>query len=194
MRKTINASRVIHCLGLLAFSFAATHTLLGDSTHTFKRSIGFGIAAVQTSDGCVILHTVLSAGNFFSGLRRKQTPSGVIFINDNTVIETFPQTVTVAVKGMWDPGVSGGCNEATPRRIKNMPALVLMRSLKFDVAWRVDSERREAGGIEVAPKLGGVFSEYLISVPSRGVPLTSRLEVSVLTKDGDPVAEFIASL
>ena len=176
---------------LIAGSAGAKHA---DQKKTaFGTAIRTGSGFIQYHNTCVTFEVWFVSGSFFDGLRRSKTANGGEFSNrkNKFIYHSFPKELIVDV-------------EAIPLKCPVQPTEVtppdyaagLMSGALFKVAWKQ--------GDELLPVLLGATQEihhnlswrwnYLLTVPSEGVPLNDSLEIDVSLRHGISEAHLAAGL
>ncbi len=165
-----------------------------EGTIQYRQRVRLGADMVNFDNTCVFFTASMTAGDFFDGLRRIKTPTGAEFRKGSSVVDHFPEKISVEIRG-----VVTKCSE-NPREVL-VPGLAadFMSSLRFEAQWGRGSEFQPAENLsaQTSPrplsKLKNIWT-YTVTIPSKDVPLTDHLVVSVLSKEGKKVTRFSARL
>ncbi len=155
-----------------------------------SRRIDFGYTDFEQLVSLEGFQAYLS-GNFFSGLKRKETASQAEFRKDGRLVQTYDGSLDLEIIPWIKPHplylfltmvvVMGWGPNRLPESLLN---------LRFHIKW-VGSDTRDLG--EVPSKLeqipwskDGTISRkvYRIQVPAQGVPITDSLEIHILSAAG----------
>jgi len=172
----------------------------------YRRDVGLGaehFALPSDKTICVGLGVSLQSGDFFEGLMRTSSPSGVQFYKAGALVDKFPDALSLEIQAVafWCDLVPFSVPFSAPA-----PALddAFMRSLRFEVA----SKR----GLEVVPAeqvsrsvfripFTGPFRRfgpggwvYEIEIRFKQVPLTDYVTLSVLSQDGKLLSRITRGL
>src|SRR5277367_6478264 len=63
----------------------------------YKEVVPVSAGQIRDKDVCINFNPVMTAGDFFDGLQRQETPSGDQFRKSSQVVTTFPDQITVQV-------------------------------------------------------------------------------------------------
>ena len=142
---------------------------------------------------CIFFYVSLTAGDFFDGLRRINTPTGAHFSKGERTIDYFPDQILVEIRA--DVRV---CD--TTEIVVLPVAVEFMRSLQFEVKRKRESELRPIGGLS-SERSQLPFGEmtrsvwlYKLTIQTKQVPLGEHLVIDLITKDGKRLARFTVRL
>jgi hypothetical protein len=188
--------RLVYLLVLAASLACSTvvHSAATEQKRKYSKTVSFGVRRVHVDDACMTIYASLLAPDFFDNLERIQTPQGAEFRKKSDVVKTFPETIFVKIRAFVSK-----CGGGSTAEQEALSEVKLMESLSFEASWERDSETRTIGQVSIkrSPKTRSAFYHdwvYELSVPSRDVPLTDHLTVSIFTQDGKSIASFTAAL
>jgi len=151
------------------------------------------ITSGQIRDGkvCVNFNPVMTAGDFFDGLQRRETASGDEFRKNSQVVETFPDQITVQVQtaiNICDADIY------TPA-----PVPSFFNDLRFKVQWKRGLTMRPASQVAVqrvmfASEDGNNRLMFLLKIRDHDVPLTDHLIISVISPQGKLLSRMSGKL
>jgi hypothetical protein len=165
----------------------------------YRQSVAFGPQNVELDGICFVLVGSMSAGDFFTGLRRIDTPNGVEFRKGSSMMERFPSEISVriAADGIACPDKPGGENMP-------VPSADLANSMRFEASWKRGMQLRPVETLSVkgpAIEKGWIpWAEpypmwiYELKVVSKDVPLTDHLVISLYSKDHKRLARLSARM
>ncbi len=148
---------------------------------------------VRFRNTCIFFNVSLTAGDFFDGLHRINTPTGAHFRKRERTIDYFPDQILVEIRA--DVSI---CD--TPEIVVLPVAIEFMRSLRFEAKWKRESELRpiEDPSIERSQLPFGEMTRsvwlYKLTIQSKEVPLGDHLVITLITKGGERLARFSARL
>lgn len=148
---------------------------------------------VRFRNTCIFFYVSLTAGDFFDGLHRINTPTGAHFRKGERTIDYFPDKILVEIRA----DVST-CD--TPEIVVLPVAIEFMRSLQFEAKRKRETELRTIGDLSIE-RSQLPFGEmtrsvwlYKLTIQSKQVPLGEHLVIDLITKDGKRLARFTVRL
>jgi hypothetical protein len=180
-------------------SAAAALIVLGCTTATIEGRENrktYSTAVPMSSDeakitGLCISFTASMTSEWFNGLERVETASGVEFRRLKNTVTSFPDVVDIQV---W----------AKPYECKSVPwksqpkglGAETLGTLSFELFWKQDLELRPASLVSSIKKdfTGANRWFFLIQVRSADIPLNNHLVLSILTQDGTKIARLSGQL
>lgn len=163
----------------------------------FDANVLLGAERVHCNEtACVVLVASMHSGEYFAGLERRETATGVEFRKGSRQVQEFPEVLTVEILALVVP-----CSRDTKLgalEIAFCPSAFL-DNLRFDANWQRDGELRPVESLSVRV-MRPVWAElddhreYRLTLRSRGVPLTDHLILSLLSEEGTKIAEFVGDL
>jgi len=161
-----------------------------------------GHGALKYHDTCVSFSAILISGDYFKDLYINKTPTTVEFRrkNEKQSYVNFPESLLVDV---W--ASPNDCKGLPPDYAKTLPdydsripdgAVGLMSGASFQVAWKRGDETRLLGLLATQQhydNLRGIWS-YLLTVPSKNVPLTDSLIIDISLQNGVCQTQLTANL
>ena len=161
----------------------------GDKSWHSTPDLSMGSEDVQLEGHCLRISASI-VDSSLAKLHRKRGPGGPEFHHGKTVVEYFPDelTVVVTVTNCVSPFGTTVSEEA-------------LNAIQFAAAWRRGSDERPVAGIYIPhsrPKdpwseSSDTFRDYELSIQSDGVPLTDHLVLTV-SAGGKTVAQFVNEL
>jgi len=174
------------CMFLPASVYGADR---GDKSWHSTPDLSMGSEDVQLEGHCLRISASI-VDSSLAKLHRKKGPSGPEFHHGKTVVDHFPDelTVVVTVTNCVSPFGTTVSEEA-------------LNTIQFAAAWRRGSDERPVAGIYIPhsrPKdpwseSSDTFRDYELSIQSDGVPLTDHLVLTV-SAGGKTVAQFVNEL
>lgn len=147
----------------------------------YKEVVPLSSGEIREGNTCVYLGPVMSAGEFFDGLQRTETPAGDVFRKNAGVVQTFPDAITVQVQ----VGISV-CNADiyTPA-----PAPSFVSGMQFKAQWKRGLAMRPVAQLRVQripfmAEEGDNRMMYVLKIHDKDVPLTDHLIISVISPQG----------
>jgi len=188
--KTLNLLALIASLAYVLMP----HPVTAEQKRKYAKTVPVGTRQVRVDDTCMTLHASLWAQDFFDTLEKITTPQRIEFRKKSDVVRTFPETIYVRVRAF-----NSKCSAGPTTGQETVAEMKLMESLHFEASWVRDSETRAVSELSVkrSSKISSAFYHdwiYDLPIPSRDVPLTDHLEVSIITRDGNKIASFTAVL
>jgi hypothetical protein len=179
-------------LALLAWA-VLIHSASADQKRKYGKTVSFGVKQGRVGDTCMTIHATLLAPEFLENLERIQTQMGVEFRSRSGIVKTFPETILVNIRTFLSKCNGSTAEQETVREVK------LMDSLRFEASWESDSKTSSVNELAVkrSSRTPSAFYHdwlYQLSIPSRDVPLTEHLNVTVFSQDGKKIASFTAAL
>jgi len=124
-------------------------------------------------------------------LHKKRSASATEFHHGRIVLDRFPDEVMVEV-------TVTDC--ASPYAMS--VGKDVLGSVQFAAGWRRGTDERPAGGIHVPPtrprqsrsQSRDTFQVFELSIQSTDVPLTDQLVLTVSSREGKKIAQFVAHL
>lgn len=167
---------------------------------------------VMMSDGslpdgpCFRISGKLTAPDFFDGLKRLDSNSGVVYRRGNDVVTHFPSALHLIFE-MYDHPCSDNIQATGPRTYLTA---AMMETLRVSFFWKRGMQLRPAAGIQsknfyarpIAPYATDLAKElpekfewwFEFDVPSEGVPLTDSLVIILRSTDQhDRIAARLAA-
>lgn len=154
-----------------------------------------GVDLIRAGDACLLLGGNVESGDFFNGLRKKETQHGEIFKNGKgEQIKLFPERLTVKIDAALDKCMEGKADRYDRSDIALSTSL--MNSLQFDAYWKlgfemqkadVDVLRRERSN-DLGPKKN--LWKYELSIRSEDIPLTRSLVIVLQTPEGKIISRL----
>jgi hypothetical protein len=164
----------------------------------FESGIFSPMRQLETDGFCGSLSGSLSAGDFFQGLPRVESESGVEFRRKSKVVRQFPDELDIALQGP-----PGSCPLALPNSQTGESPDEFVRGLSVEAQWvdRDASPSIRDHSVSKSPPRTRWFAEYekptwgfKIQVLSQDVAITRALVVSLISASGDRVANSTFSL
>jgi hypothetical protein len=183
---------------LLLFLLVYCGVLLGQ---TSGKSMSLGSDSIHAGDSCLMLGATAESGDFFKGLRSRDTPNGRIFQKASARITSFPENLSVEIHAGFDSCAGKGAQ--TCDRCDFRFNTEFMRSLRFEIYWKrgldmrnaiVTAESRDQSYDLAQYSEAGELWKYHVSVRSENVPLTDVLVVVILAPDGRIVSRLSGKL
>lgn len=143
---------------------------------------------------CVAVLVGLESGDFFKGLTRMQTASGVQYRKGNTLIETFPDTLKILIRAK-----AIRC-DLTPSWLGPRLNDHFMKSLRFEAASKrglmsVPAEQISSSAYKVPFTESGPDQwAYELVIGLNKVPITDQLTVSVFSENGKLLTRITGGL
>lgn len=160
-------------------------------TVEYKEVVPLSSGEIREGNTCVYLGPAMSAGEFFDGLQRTETPGGDVFRKNASVVQTFPDGITVQVQ----VGISV-CNADiyTPA-----PAPSFVSGMQFKAQWKRGLAMRPVAQLRVQriPFLaeeGDNRMLYVLKIHDKDVPLTDHLIISVISPQGKLLSRMAGRL
>lgn len=151
------------------------------------------ITSGQIRDGkvCINFNPVMTAGDFFDGLERQDTPSGDQFRKNSHLVTTFPDQITVQVQT--------AINVCDADIYTAAPVPSYFNELQFKVQWKRGLVMRAVSRVTVqrvifASEDGNNRLMFLLKIRDRDVPLTDHLIISVMSPQGKLLSRMSGKL
>ena len=183
--------------------FAALPTGLAFPGHAAKKTT-YGTFVIlpaprfETDGICGDLSGSASAGNFFKGLQRIETESGVEFRRKSKGVRVFPDEIQFSLQG-----AIGGCPTSLPNSATSAVLNDFVKNVRVTAGWIDGDDGRRVSNVSVTkvPPIVGWLMEYeqprwglSIKIPSNDVSISNALDVSVLSENGHKVMNFTFAL
>ena len=155
--------------------------------------IGFWSIGLQNQT-CLQVHASMSAGDFFEGLERTDTPAGPEFRKRGQRVNSFPSELVVDI---WVQTLS--CRAKPPLVPFSGSTSDLLKSLRFETAWKSGEELRHIEDVVVERnrlpwrELADEWT-FRLTIPAQNVPLASQLIVLLNSREGREIKTFSAHL
>ncbi|MGB8542114.1 MAG: hypothetical protein WCD49_10815 [Candidatus Acidiferrales bacterium] len=151
------------------------------------------ISSGQIRDGkiCVNFNPVMTAGDFFDGLERRETASGDEFRKSSQVVRNFPEQITVQVQ-TFITVCDADIYTAAP-----LPPF--FNGIQFKAQWKRGLAMRAVSQVTVqrvifASEDGNNRLMFLLKIRDHDVPLTDHLIISVLSQQGKLLSRMSGKL
>lgn len=167
--------------------------------------MSMGADSVRSGNMCLMVGATAESGDFFRGLKARQTRNGRRFFRkDREEVKSFPETLTVKLEGGLDRCVNKGVSEENGGNHRDFRwDHDLMSSFQFEAYWKRGFEMRKADInvlskeqssdlVELLPT--GELWKYGLSVKSENVPLTDTLVIVILGPDGKTISRLTGRL
>lgn len=161
----------------------------GDKSWHSSPDLSMGSQDVQLEGHCLRMSASI-VDSSLAKLHRRKGPSGPEFHHGKTVVERFPDevTVVVTVTNCVSPFGTVVSEEA-------------LNTIQFAATWRHGTEERPVSGIyipQARPKdpwtnSSDTFRDFELSIQSDGIPLTDHLVLTV-SAAGKTLAQFVNEL
>lgn len=197
---------------MLLASILNLNLITANSTPSYTKLIPMGVGALRVDRRCVLLGAFLTAGDFFEGLKRVETHSGTEFRKGSSVVQHFPELITVKIRAHVEE-----CTDAPPQSpLTDSPNPFKLSSLRFSAQWKSGLRLRPVEnmtfeGCQTAQSQLDTTSVLLLkqmgihdpgaktwicelSIHEHGVPLTDHLILTVARQDGTGPLRFSAQL
>jgi len=182
------ATVLIACIVSLFSTFHCFSQAPRDFDH--GDSLDFGIQRVILDGTCFFWGGSIAQGEFFRGLKRKESGDAVRFYKGKKIVSEYPDQLRVTLRV-----TSYRCNsEGAPLDIGT---LVLtdgfLSSLKFTADWKAGTHTTPTGNLALLgyhhQQTTGEFAsfdavQYDFTVASKNIPLTDHLVLTVSNGDG----------
>jgi hypothetical protein len=151
------------------------------------------ITSGQIRDGktCVNFNPVMTAGDFFDGLQRREKASGDEFLKNSQVVRTFPDQITVQIQ------TSITVCDADIYTAAALPSF--FNGLQFKAQWKRGLAMRAVSQVTVqrvmfASEDGNNRLMFLLKIRDHDVPLTDHLIISVVSPQGKLLSRMSGKL
>jgi hypothetical protein len=188
------AGALAFLLSLLAFCGVSTGQTSG-------KTMSLGSDSIHAGDVCLMLGGTAESGDFFKGLRGRDTGKGRIFQKGSARITSFPEKLSVDI----DAGF-GRCTGKGPESCDRCDFRFdseFMRFLRFEAYWKRGLDMQTATIItdsrdqshDLAQYSQAVeLWKYQLAVRSENAPLTDVLVIVILATDGRIVSRLSGKL
>src|ERR1700689_5059961 len=147
----------------------------------YKEVVPLSSGQVRDGNVCVNFGPVMTAGDFFDGLQRHETPSGDEFRKNSRVVTNFPEQLTVQVQlsiSVCDADIY------TPA-----PAPGFVNGIRFKAQWKRGLAMRPVEQfaiqrVAIPSEEGDSRMLFLLKIRDKNVPLTDHLIISVISPQG----------
>jgi hypothetical protein len=147
----------------------------------YKEVVPLSSGQVRDGNVCVNFGPVMTAGDFFDGLQRHETPSGDEFRKNSRVVQNFPEQITVQVQlsiSVCDADIY------TPA-----PAPGFVNGIRFKAQWKRGLAMRPVEQfaiqrVAITSEEGDSRLLFLLKIRDKNVPLTDHLIISVISPQG----------
>jgi hypothetical protein len=162
----------------------------GSAPRVYSAKVGIYAEPARVRNACVVFGGGLSAGDFFEGLVRTETASGVHFQKESKEVTTFPDSLLLEVTADVHRSCKPPWGREGPYLQRN-----LMDTVAFKAQWNRDSSMREVDSFSVERHQpvwdeSGNRYEYALRLKSAGVPLADELILSVSVERGAELARI----
>ncbi len=151
------------------------------------------ITSGQIRDGktCINFDPVMTAGDFFDGLQRRETASGDEFLKNSQIVRSFPDQITVQIQ------TSITVCDADIYTAAAVPSF--FNGLQFKAQWKRGLAMRTVSQIAVqrvmfASEDGDNRLMFLLKIRDHNVPLTDHLIISVMSPQGKLLSRMSGKL
>jgi len=151
------------------------------------------ITSGQIRDGktCINFNPVMTAGDFFDGLQRRETMSGDEFLKNSQMVRTFPDQITVQIQ------TSITVCDADIYTAAAVPSF--FNGLRFKAQWKRGLAMRAVSQVTVqrvmfASEDGNNRLMFLLKIRDHDVPLTDHLIISVMSPQGKLLSRMSGKL
>lgn len=176
-----NLSSVLFSLCLLCNSI-----VFGSGTHTtrFNSEVPVGLEVLQYPDGCIVLISTLTSPDFFEGLEKVESSTGVFFRKNNRTVTTFPPKIYMQVRARPDP-----CGKNGDVSLLSLETHEKLKSLRLEVFWKNGVETRPAQ-FESSIRENSLLTEdrpsftIVVQVDSKDVDIRNSLVLVINNPDG----------
>jgi hypothetical protein len=148
------------------------------------------ITSGQIRDGktCINFNPVMTAGDFFDGLQRRETMSGDEFLKNSQMVRTFPDQITVQIQ------TSITVCDADIYTAAAVPSF--FNGLRFKAQWKRGLAMRAVSQVTVqrvmfASEDGNNRLMFLLKIRD---PLTDHLIISVMSPQGKLLSRMSGKL
>lgn len=147
----------------------------------YKEVVPLSSGQVRDRNVCVNFNPVMTAGDFFDGLQRHETPSGDEFRKNSRVVTNFPEQLTVQLQlsiSVCDADIY------TPA-----PAPGFVNGIRFKAQWKRGLAMRPVEQfaiqrVAITSEEGDSRLLFLLKIRDKNVPLTDHLIISVISPQG----------
>ncbi|MFQ5664421.1 MAG: hypothetical protein ACE5HL_11380 [Terriglobia bacterium] len=172
----------------------------------YSETVSAGVDSYSYDSICVTFHAVMWADDFFDGLERIETRKGSEFRKGSRIVKYFPGKISFEIEA---DVFNCPENRENSDRLKTDPIIIVppvpqvppaasgfMSSLQFEAYWKTGFKLRPVQHLSIKEAARVPWTElqnvwvYVLEVQAKDVPLTDRLVVHVLSKDGKKVARF----
>jgi hypothetical protein len=183
---SICAAHLFGCLLLV-------HSAETKRERRYGKTIPMGAAQADVQHIPITMVASLTAEHFFDHLERIRTEHGIEFRKRSKVVQEFPDTISVTIRVSCPPCYLQAGKHHIEIEINEM------ESMSFQASWERGSETTEISHVSVSrsSKYFAAFYHdwlYELYIPSRNIPLTDALNVSVFAQNGQKLAVFKAAL
>jgi len=154
--------------------------------------------AFQRDAICGGLGGDVTAGDFFAHLERIETDGGVEFRRKSQVVRDFPAQLSVVLAG-----TIGSCPRSVPNLAPISALTDFINQLKISAEWIRGPASRPVLNLSVVkhpprevlwPETDPPHWGLDITLPSKDVPLTDLLNLSIQSADGHRLLDFMVGL
>jgi hypothetical protein len=157
----------------------------------YKEVVPLSSGQVRAGDVCVNFGPVMTSGDFFDGLQRRETPSGDEFHKNSRVVKDFPEQLTVQVQlsiSVCDADIY------TPA-----PAPGFVNGIRFKAQWKRGLAMRPVAQfavqrVAITSEEGDSRMLFLLKIRDKDVPLTDHLIISVISPQGKLLSRMAGRL
>jgi hypothetical protein len=189
--------RVPPIAGALAF-LLTLWAFCGVSTgQTSGKTMSLGSDSIHAGDAYLMLGGTAESGDFFQGLRGRDTRKGRIFQKALARITSYPEKLSVEIDAGFDRCTGKGAQSCD--RCEFRFDSEFMRSLRFEAYWKrglrmrtatIITDSRDQSYDLARYSQAGEFWKYQLAVRSENVPLTDVLVIVILAADGRIVSRL----
>jgi hypothetical protein len=157
----------------------------------FGVGVQTGFSLAEYHDTCIVFQVFFISGQFFSGLRRFETSSGLVFKKGPETYRTFPDRLIVDV-------------QATAYRCSGVRGRIpppdlgggLLGALSFQLKWRAGSEMQIASLVstQTRHRPPGIRWDYFLELSAKDIPLSDSLLIDVVARDHIHLTRLTADL
>jgi hypothetical protein len=186
---------ILFAIGLLTALVAGAS---GGKKTKYDQSVPIPRQSLERNGVCGALAGNMTAGDFFRDLERREAPGGIEFRKKSQVIREFPPELSVALTG-----TIGSCPTSVPNSASTSSLTDFINHLKVGAEWTNRAGPRPVPNLLVVrhlprdvwwPETDPPRWGLEIKVPSKDVPLTDSLIISIQSEDGHRVMNFTVEL
>jgi len=179
-----------------------------EGKQTYEDSAAIGAVPYHEGMRSVFLSADVS-GPFLKGLKSVRHDGATEFARNGVAVLNYPDSVTLEIQprsllcktkwdSNWDPlplGIWAAWIPLWPMPSKAPPLDPDLSELRFQIRW-VGSVEKDLGEVpselitEMWPEFGTPTTFYRLNISGQQIPLTDSLEIQILSKDGQPLANI----
>ena len=165
------------------------------------RALRFDSQPASALGFCFVFGGTAASEDFFRGLRKFETPTGVEFRKGSQSLKYFPQNLTIAINAI---GLTCSENSSGKRKTETEPTIEIMNSFELSMYWKQGARLnrvREASSQDLtvmdipdlmqSPRKVWI---YTVSICDEEIPLESHLIAVISSSQGRTVARLSARI